>query len=560
MKTLLMVLNIRSAMFLKSITDRSWHGISKNLATVIIFGGVAIGTFLMVRMLTAYMVHQVSVDIFALHRLLAFALFSFFLSVYTIGMLVSYATLYTSRDLPLLMSLPLSHGVLFAERSVENIVTSGSTLTLLGAAALLAYGSVFQLTLWKYLAIIFGAFIPCVIIAGLLAMMTLPPLILLGSRIGVRWLLLIAVAILAGGTILFAHTMDPLEILRQATLPASRVMVVEAGGMTSLAWLPSNWLAWFVQALARHQIVEVMAYPGLILGLLTLVALCTDAVGRQWYYRSWLIVAEMRSMRTASSGWFRFPPMEFGRFWGYRPHLEAVLKRDFWMFFRDPVQRIHMLVILSLAVGSAFSLRSLDVMVTRPASQVLSFVTIFMFVGLIVSSIALRFVFPSVSLEGTTFWAVRTAPIALSRLYWLKFFIAFMLTLIPSEALVVLVLPSMLGSSALAFLGMVGMAGLVIAVVSLNLGLGAYFATLREDNPVKVASSQGASITFLGSFIVLLIVTAIIAVPASAVTGLIKPQSHSAAMTWAVLTLSGVAMVITVLSHRLGLSALRKDF
>jgi ABC-2 type transport system permease protein len=252
--------------------------------------------------------------------------------------------------------------------------------------------------------------------------------------------------------------------------------------------------------------------------------------------------------------------MEFGRFWGFRPHLEAVLKRDFWMFFRDPVQRIHMLVILLLAVGSAFSLRSLDVMVTRPASQVLSFVTIFLFVGLIVSSITLRFVFPSVSLEGTTFWAVRTAPIALSRLYWLKFMIAFVLTLIPAELLVALVLPSVLSSGPLVLLGALGMAAVVIAVVSLNLGSGAYFATLRDDNPIKVASSQGASITFLGSIIVLLIVTAIIAVPASAVTGVLNPQARPAAMTWAVLTLSVVAMLVTVLSHRLGLSALRKDF
>ena len=164
------------------------------------------------------------------------------------------------------------------------------------------------------------------------------------------------------------------------------------------------------------------------------------------------------------------------------------------------------------------------------------------------------------SLEGTTFWAVRTAPIALSRLYWLKFLIAFVLTLIPAEMLVLARLPSVLGSSALAFLGVVGMAGVVVAIVSLNLGSGAYFATLREDNPIKVASSQGASITFLGSFIVLVIATAIIAVPASAVTGVLKPQARPAAMTWAVLTLSVVAMLITVLSHRLGLSALRKDF
>jgi ABC-2 type transport system permease protein len=183
-----------------------------------------------------------------------------------------------------------------------------------------------------------------------------------------------------------------------------------------------------------------------------------------------------------------------------------------------------------------------------------------LFVGLIVSSIALRFVFPSVSLEGTTFWAVRTAPISLSRLYWLKFLIAFFLTLVPAEMLVALVMPSVLGSSSLVFLGVLGMGGVVVAIVSLNLGSGAYFATLRDDNPVKVASSQGASITFLGSFIVLLLATAIIAVPASALTGVLKPQVRPAAMTWAVLTLSVVAMLITVLSHRLGLSALRKDF
>jgi ABC-2 type transport system permease protein len=385
-------------------------------------------------------------------------------------------------------------------------------------------------------------------------------LILLGARIGTRWLLFAGVLVLALGTVLFAQAVNPLEILRQATLPASRVTVTEVGGISSLVWLPSNWVAWFVQALARRQVTEVLAYPGLIFGLLALVALCTDAVGRQWYYRSWLVAVEMRGRRLPSTGWFPFPPMEFGRFWGFRPHLEAVLKRDFWMFFRDPVQRIHMLVILSLAVGSALSMRSLDVMVTRPASQVLTFVTIFLFVGLIVSSIALRFVFPSVSLEGTTFWAVRTAPISLSRLYWLKFLIAFFLTLVPAEMLVALVMPSVLGSSSLVFLGVLGMGGVVVAIVSLNLGSGAYFATLRDDNPVKVASSQGASITFLGSFIVLLLATAIIAVPASALTGVLKPQVRPAAMTWAVLTLSVVAMLITVLSHRLGLSALRKDF
>lgn len=560
MNTLLTILNARATMFLKGIMDRRWHGVSKNLATGIIFGGVAIGTFLMVRMLTGYMVNQVGVDPFALHRLLAIGLFTFFLSIYTIGLLVSYASLYASREVSVLMSMPVSHGVLFMERAIENVVSSATTMTLLGAAAVLAYCSVFQIDTWKSLAILFAAFLPGVAIAGFLAVMTMPPLILLAHRIGVRWMLLCGVLLLAAVTVLFADAVDPLAAVRDATLPASRVTINEQEGITTLGWLPSNWVAWFIQAMVRQRVVEVLAYPGLILGLLACVAVCTDTVGRQWYYRSWLIVVEMRGKRLPSTGWFPFPPMEFGRFWGFRPHLEAVIKRDFWMFFRDPVQRIHLLVILALAVGSAFSLRSLEVMVYRPSSQVLSFLTVFLFIGLIVSSLTLRFVFPSVSLEGTSFWAVRTAPIALSRLYWLKFIIAFVLTLIPAELLVLAVFPAVLRSAALSVLGAAGMAGVVVAIVSLNLGAGAYFATLREDNPIKVASSQGASITFLGSIVVLVIATVILAVPASAVTGVLNPHSRTQAMTWAVFTLSVVALLITVLSHRLGLNALRKDF
>jgi ABC-2 type transport system permease protein len=560
MNTLLTILNMRAAMFLKGVTDRRWHGLGKNLATGIIFGGVAVGTFLMSRMLTGYMVHQVGVDVFAMHRLLAFAMFAFFMSIYTIGVLVSYATLYTSNDVTVLMSMPVSHGVLFMERAVENIVTSATTLTLLGAAAVLGYVSVFQISIWNGLAILFAAFLPGVLIVGFLAIVTMPPLILLASRIGVRWLLLCGVLVLAGLTWLFSQTMDPLEIVRQATLPASRVTIIEHDGISTLRWLPSNWVSWFIQAMTMQSVLEQLAYPGLLLGALAMVVVTADAVGRRWYYRSWLMVVEMRGKRLPSTGWFPFPPMEFGRFWGFRPHVEAVLKRDFWMFFRDPVQRLHLLVILALAVGSAFSLRSLEVMVYRPSSQVLSFLTVFLFIGLITSSLALRFVFPSVSLEGTTFWAVRTAPIALSRLYWMKFIIAFVLTLVPSELLVLTVLPAVLRSQALSLLGVVGMAGVVVALVSLNLGSGAYFATLREDNPIKVASSQGASITFLASSVVLVIATVILAVPAAAVTGVLNPNARPAAMTWALFTMSAVALLITVLSHRLGLSALRKDF
>jgi hypothetical protein len=47
---------------------------------------------------------------------------------------VSYATLYTADDVPFLLGLPVSHTAVFGVRMVENIITSGATLTLLGMA------------------------------------------------------------------------------------------------------------------------------------------------------------------------------------------------------------------------------------------------------------------------------------------------------------------------------------------------------------------------------------------------------------------------------------------
>jgi ABC-2 type transport system permease protein len=566
MREFLLLLNVRAAMLVKGITDTRWQTLSKNISSVLIFGGVAVGTFVIVRVFMVYLVHQVHVDLFTVHRLLSFVLFSFFLSVNMVSLLVSYATLYTAEDVPFLFSLPVPHSAVFGVRMVENVVTSGTTLTLLGLAGVLAYGSVFHLDIWSYLFIMFGAFLPFVMIAGMLAVIALALLILGAARIGVRWVMAITIPVYLVVTSLLMRTMDPMTVIRSATFSrgsaAGDAVAGEgaAAGSGVLYWFPSDWMAEFLNALVRHQTAEAWGYAGLLFLLLFILALLAAVVGRRWYYASWLAATEMRMHRTAANGWLRPAIMEFGRFWGYRPHLEAVLKRDFWLFMRDPMQRLHTLIMLFLACAVVVSIRSMDVVIHQPASLVLSFVIVFVFIGFLVSSIILRFVFPTVSLEGDTFWAVRTAPIALSRLYWMKFAVALAAVLLPAELMILLSVPAMPGYSSLLLLAATGMAGLVVALVSLNLGSGAYYATLNEKNPVKVASSQGASVTFLGSLVILLVVAGILALPASVVTGMLGQRSSGLAMTLALGGVVIIASAVTVLSHQLGLRALRKDF
>ena len=54
-----------------------------------------------------------------------------------------------------------------------------------------------------------------------------------------------------------------------------------------------------------------------------------------------------------------------------------------------------------------------------------------------------------------------------------------------------------------------------ITLVSLNFGMGAVFANYKERNPIRVASSQGASLTFLFTIIYLVFLIILLFAPVS---------------------------------------------
>jgi hypothetical protein len=101
-----------------------------------------------------------------------------------------------------------------------------------------------------------------------------------------------------------------------------------------------------------------------------------------------------------------------------------------------------------------------------------------------------------------------------------------------------------------------------MALTSLNLGAGTYFAMFRERNPIRVASSHGASLAFLGSMVYLCLLIAILVVPlnsyfeSSMFLGR-SAQSLFVAPLAMVALLSGLVVFV---STRIGLRAIRMDY
>jgi ABC-2 type transport system permease protein len=561
MADVITVLNAKAAILLKGMTDRRVHALGKNISSLVIVGSVVFGTFYLIRVFSAFLLYQTHMGLEPLHHIVSLCLFAFFFTVHTVGLVVAYATLYTADEVSFLMGLPIAQGRVFRIRMIENIFASSATLALLGLAGLLGYGSVFRLGWLDYLLTMFVVFVPFVLIAGILAVMVLTILILLASRFGTGRLLLVVLPLYTAATFWYMQVADPMGLLRQAMdMAAGKTPVAGGDALFSYWWLPNGWVAGFLQALVTRETAGAVGYAASMLVLLAVVLAAATALGNRWYYRAWLAATELRMRRGRSRGWIRIRWMEFGRAWPMRPHAEAILKRDFWLFFRDPVQRLHAVIMGILMIAMIFSLRSLDFPLMKPASRALVFLAVFLFQGFLVSSLVLRFVFPAVSLEGKAFWAVRAAPISLKRLYWLKFVLSFFAMLIPAEILVLVSMPVLHGPLEGTVLAAIAMCAAVLALVSLNLGAGAYFATLSEQNPVKVASSQGASVTFLGSLIVLLLLAALLAIPLIKIFGA-PPGSSLTGLLW----LGGVATLccgggIALLSNGLGMRSLQRDF
>ena len=135
----------------------------------------------------------------------------------------------------------------------------------------------------------------------------------------------------------------------------------------------------------------------------------------------------------------------------------------------------------------------------------------------VVTAVAARFVFPSVSLEGHAWWLLRTAPVSISAVWWSKFWIGF----VPLAALavpLVAVTNSYLGVPwDLTSVFVATMVPLVAALVSMGLAFGATYPRFDTRNAAQIATGFGAIVYMVASLGLITAVVALLAWPVSRV-------------------------------------------
>ncbi len=503
---------------------------------------------------------DIPLDELVLARLLSLAALALLVLLVFSNILVAYATFYRSREVAYLIHAPLGWRTIFLGRFAECVSLSSWASAFLGSPLLLAYGLHVDAPVGFYLALLL-VYVPFVTLPA--AAGTAVTLILVRwlPRLRERAALLLAVAVLAlGGLyVLFRTRLQLPDFTGVATLPA----ILDLMGSGQSAFLPSQWAVDAVLAAAAGDWMTLAGRWLLLVANAAFVVFLVAELAARWFHPGWSGLIGMDRQRLKPLG--KGPLAWFERALSPLPEpLRSLLVKDIKLFWRDPAQWTQFVLFFGVLILYAANLRS-----TSPALDPELWQSLITLLNLVVSMLILatlttRFIFPLISLEGRRFWILGLAPLTLRQVVRQKLLLSVGLTSTFTVALITLTSLRLGLDAGAMWLSLYGIGAANLALSGLAVGLGALYPNFREDNPSRIVSGLGGTLTFILSmvFVVLMgsVLTVLLQWPfLSRVGGWTWPYEQVLAIGVVVVAvLSGVTCLLPL---RLGLRHLqRADF
>lgn len=565
MALLLHIIKFKLRSSLVATFDLKVRSMIKGIASLLIFGGFAVGAYLFSYELTRFTLDQTRTGLFLYHRFLSMLLFVFFVSVNLGNIIVSYATLYRSQEVRYLLTTPVPHRTVFVLKFLDNFLYSSTTLFLLAISVFAGYCSYFG---YSWLSVAGGMIfllVPFMFLAACLGVLVLMSIMKLAGRWGFRRVMTGLAGLYITGIYVFFEFSNPVKLVGDVFKSYPNINIY-LGHLDPkfMKFLPSHWVAEFLFFTSIGNYQKALPFLVLLILVTSIAFLVVLIVGEKFYYRSWLIsLPKSGGNRIFSKGrklWFSLKSGVF-----LPKQIDVLFKKEILQFLRDPSQWIHLLLMILLSAVFALSVRGLNFRFDVPDLPAFTYLVLFAFGGFVIAALALRFAFPMISLEGRAFWILRSSPLDAKKIFFLKFLTAFSVVLLFGVFISFFTNIPFLEhegrSVSLLFLGFWGALMLSAGMVSLNLGMGGYFANYHEKNPIRIASSQGATMTFLVTFLFLVMVVTIISVPITTYfSHLLRMQiPHDEYFLLASILMGVISSVFGVFGISVGLYSLKRD-
>jgi len=448
----------------------------------------------------AYLVNYIPWGYVFAPKMLGVILTLVFGFIVLLSFIATYPTMFRNKEIPFLQVLPVPYKSIFNYNFVKILYYSlyGSVFLLI--PTLIAYSLALGSSLPQWISIALST-IGLTIIAAQLGVVAFW-LIAVGLLSLPSWIQKIVFGLVFVGLIMwlpkilpyFKITGEPIDIIQEYVF-----------GYNYHNWLlPSNWFTEAIVAAQRWEwslvaawLLMSFAFAWVIWSLMEIIAQKRYLQGLQNIYNFHLFNPRKK---------IRFKSIWFGR-----SKYLALFGKDFLIHLRDPSQWTQFFVFAALlfvyvATIKSRTLTSLEDPVLVSILTLGNLGVISFFLG----GIALRFVFPNISLEWRAFWILKLLPVPTKGIYFVKFLFFWLgigLTAIVLSRFylnILWVLPEVRWY--IYFLTVVAS----FFVTAVFFALGSAFPNFEESNPSKIATSYGGLLATFFSNVVILAMLALL--------------------------------------------------
>ncbi len=559
MNQLFHILKYKAIAFLRLESKFNLSSLLKNMGSGIIYFGFAIGAFLFSKKLIWFLIEEIKIGQFLLHEFISMILFIFFISINIGNLIVSYSTLYKSTEITFLFTKPIDHIKIFAIKFFDNFFYSSSTLLMVLLSMLAGYAYYFKLSFASFILLMLN-FLPFMISAGSIAVIILLLIIKVAHKLGIRKTFYTLAIGYVSFVLFFFNVNSPKHLVTMVMkyyplLDKNRYLDELISPIVK--FFPNNWLSQTAYSLINGNFDTALFYTTIqiIFALISLSAALY--LGKLFYFQTWLLNFNLTSSLRAN---IKDDNAFNSQSWFIKPSIYSIIKKDILLFKRDTTQVVHALVLLFLLIIFIMSVAGIRyVGLGNFYLQTIIYLSIFVFNLLLISTLALRFIFPLISLEGESFWKLKSSPVNATQLIKSKLIVNGSIIMFVSLALSVF--SNIKFSYILILFSLIATLVSAITIISINFGMGALFANYKEKNPIRIASSQGASICFLINILYILFLVLILFKPFSSLflSIMLNKVYNLKNILFSLLPLVTVSLLIVFLNIRTTYKALRKD-
>ena len=476
-----------------------------------------------------------------------------FLSILLLSNIITaLSTFFLAKDLDLLVAAPISRFRFYVAKLGETVVHSSWMVGLLALPIFTAYGIVYQGGL-LFPVVALAAFVPYLILPAVVGIAITQVLVNIFPARRTRELLGLVASGAAVIVLVMLRFLRPEQLARPEGFKDLVDYLAVLRAPTS-PLLPSEWTAeiimnWLLRVADPWPVAKLWVTAALVTALGALLH-------RRLYHPGFSKAQEgaERKIRRPMRG-----PVA-GLLSSVSPSKREFILKDLRLFFRDNTQWTQLILLAVLLLVYLFNIKSLPLhsgeRVPFRLITMVSFLNLGL-AGFVLAAVAVRFIFPGVSLEGRQMWLLRSSPLDPRAMLWSKYWIGTMPLLL--LALIITVFTNWLLHAG-AFMMAVAVGTIVLytlAASALALCFGALYPRFDTENAAQIPTSFGGLVYMMSS---LSLLAAIIMVEASPVMAYLRMDRYGGRVGEVIpelvasgVLVAGICIAATLISLRLAL-------